>query len=165
MCLASISDLSPGTNAPTLSCIWKLLDPLDREIGYLSDGCWAGRGQCGSQDGTGGRDNHRFLVLGRMLRSPHCHPPPQCLLNGPIPHSPAAALSLMLESVGCEKSEHKMNFCGTDSDSDLWSQPDLGMSLITTLWPLADFLCFLICEVELIIAPFPKDCCDVIHSA
>lgn len=72
-------------------------------------------------------------LLGRMLRSPHCHPPPQCLLNGPIPHSPAAALSLMLESVGCEKSEHKMNFCGTDSDSDLWSQPDLGMSLITTL--------------------------------
>lgn len=119
MRLASISDLSPGTNASTLSCTRKLLDPLNRAACYLSDGCWVGRGWRGSQDGIGGKDNHCFLVLGRMLRSPHCHPPLQCLLNGAIPLSPAAALSLLLESVGCKKSEHKMNLCGMDSDSAL----------------------------------------------
>ena len=162
MCLASISDLSPGTNAPTLSCTWKLLDSLDRAACYLSDGCWAGRGW----RGIGGRDNHCFLVLGRMLRCPHCHPPPQCLLNGAIP----------LQSSCCPQPHARKLW--------LWKVRAQNELLRDGLrfWPLESTrprhesdhnfvtpgrfpISFLICEVELIIVPSPEDCCDVKHSA
>lgn len=143
MWVCTVSHIHPPEQPPThsLSCIEKFLDRLR---------CWAGEGMAASMALEKEETNHCLLPLVRCsgptslppCRHSACSAWHSVRSNGhPQPHTQNALVVKIRAQNG---------LLGTISVSGLWSQTDMGSSLVSAVWLVVFlFVCFLICKMEM----------------